>query len=113
MAEVQMEDAAHKSDISKGTSFSDEEKEILELYDQVQKLELEVALAKARVRLAGELSSRPTLFPSKPPLTDKQKRPRREHATMTRRRKTTQTRSRRPGPSSSRRCPCTPCATAS
>lgn len=51
-----MEDVAHESDISKGPSFSDEEKEILELYDQVQKLELEVALAKARVRLAGEFS---------------------------------------------------------
>ncbi|KAG6362955.1 hypothetical protein INS49_008050 [Diaporthe citri] len=49
-----MEDVAHESDISKGPSFSDEEREILELYDQVQKLELEVALAKARVRLAEE-----------------------------------------------------------
>lgn len=51
-----MKDVAHESDTSKGPSFSDEEKEILELYDQVQKLELEVALAKARVRLAGEFS---------------------------------------------------------
>lgn len=56
MSDLQMEDVAHESDISKGPSFSDEEKEILELYDQVQKLELEVALAKARVRLAGESS---------------------------------------------------------
>lgn len=54
MSDRQMEDVAHESDISKGPSFSDEEKEILELYDQVQKLELEVALAKARVRLAEE-----------------------------------------------------------
>ena len=50
-----MEDA-HESDISKGPAFSDEEKEILELYDQVEKMELELALAKARVRLAGEFS---------------------------------------------------------
>lgn len=53
MADLQMEDA-HENDISKGPAFSDEEKEILELYDQVQKLELEVALAMARVQLAGE-----------------------------------------------------------
>lgn len=56
MSDLQMEDVAHENDISKGPSFSDEEKEILDLYDQVQKLELEVALAKARVRLAGEFS---------------------------------------------------------
>lgn len=112
MADVQMEDVAHESEISKGPSFSDEEKEILELYDQVQKLELEVALAKARVRLAGGFYSRPTLLPSKPPLTDSQKKPRRKYTTITRT-KTTQTRSRRPDPSCSRRCPCTPCATAS
>ena len=49
-----MQDGAHDIDISKGPSFSDEEKEILGLYDQVQKLELELALAKARTRLAGE-----------------------------------------------------------
>lgn len=35
--------------------FSEEEKEILNLYDQVQNLELEVALTTARVRLAGGL----------------------------------------------------------
>lgn len=99
MADLEMEDATHEGDISKGPSFSDEEKEILELYDQVQKLELEVALAKARVRLAGEFSSRPTLLPSRPLLTGSQKTPRREDAT-TNRRRTTQTRSRRPGPSS-------------
>lgn len=52
-----MQDVAHEIDISKGPSFSDEEKEILELYDEVQKLELELALAKARVRLAGESST--------------------------------------------------------
>lgn len=107
-----MEGVTHEGDINKGPSFSEEEKEILELYDQVQKLELEVALAKARVRLAGEFYSRPTLFPSRPPLTDEQKRPRKQGAT-TNRRKTTQTRSQRPGPSSSRQCPYTPSATAS
>lgn len=107
-----MEDVAHEGDNSKGPSFSDEEKEILDLYDQVQKLELEVALAKARVRLAGESHSRFTLLSTKQPLTGEQKRRRREDVTMNRA-KTTQTRSRRPGTSSSRQCHCTPCATAS
>lgn len=57
MADLEMQDVAHQMDISRGPSFSDQEKEILELYDQVQKLELELALAKARTRLAGELST--------------------------------------------------------
>lgn len=49
-----MQDVAQGIDTGKGPFFSDEEKEILDLYDQVQILELELALAKARVRLAGE-----------------------------------------------------------
>lgn len=53
-----MQDVAHQMDIGKGPSFSDEEKEILELYDQVQKLELELGLAKARTRLAEEAERR-------------------------------------------------------
>jgi hypothetical protein len=56
MADVQMQDVGHEINMSKGPSFSDQEKEILHLYDQVQKLELELALAKARTRLAGESS---------------------------------------------------------
>ncbi|KAL1865469.1 hypothetical protein Daus18300_007114 [Diaporthe australafricana] len=56
MADIQMEGVAKDGDISTGPSFSDEEKDILELYDQVQKLELEIALAKARVLLAGKVS---------------------------------------------------------
>lgn len=51
-----MEGVAKDGGISTVPSFSDEEKEILELYDQVQKLELEVALAKARVSLTGKVS---------------------------------------------------------
>lgn len=35
-------------------TFSKDEQEILDLYDQAQKLELELALTKARVRLASE-----------------------------------------------------------
>lgn len=60
-----MQDGAHDIDISKGPSFSDEEKEILGLYDQVQKLELELALAKARTRLAGEFSDRQAPLPQR------------------------------------------------
>ncbi|POS77011.1 hypothetical protein DHEL01_v204588 [Diaporthe helianthi] len=58
MADLDMQDASHEIDIGKGPSFSDEEKEILELYDQVQKLEVELALAKARTRLAEEAERR-------------------------------------------------------
>lgn len=35
-------------------TFSKDEQEILDLYDQFQKLELELALTKARLRLASK-----------------------------------------------------------
>ncbi|KAF3764876.1 hypothetical protein M406DRAFT_42447 [Cryphonectria parasitica EP155] len=47
-----MKDALHENGIDEAPPFSEEEKEILSLYDQAQRLELEVALTKARVRLA-------------------------------------------------------------
>ncbi|KAJ4394279.1 hypothetical protein N0V93_003496 [Gnomoniopsis smithogilvyi] len=50
-----MEDALHhKSDVTGELPLSEQEKEILDMYDEVQKLELEVALTRARVRLANE-----------------------------------------------------------
>lgn len=54
MADTEMEDVHNESDAIKEPPFSEQEKEILNLYDAVQKLELEVALTRARVRLAGE-----------------------------------------------------------
>lgn len=51
---LQMQDATEERDIEKQPIFSEAEKEILDLYDQVKKLELEIALAKARTRLAGK-----------------------------------------------------------
>lgn len=53
MADIQMDDATLQDGTEKELSFSEQEKQILDMYDQVQKLELEVALTKARVRLAG------------------------------------------------------------
>ncbi|PSR77668.1 centromere protein H (CENP-H)-domain-containing protein [Coniella lustricola] len=54
MADIQMPDAPGKDSFTDKTpSFSDQEEEILHLFDKVQKLELEVALAKARVQLAN------------------------------------------------------------
>lgn len=45
---------AHNENATNGEPlFSEEEREILDLYDQAQNLELEVALTKARVHLAG------------------------------------------------------------
>lgn len=55
MADTEMEDVHNESDAIREPQFSDQETEILDLYDEVQKLELEVALTRARVRLAGEL----------------------------------------------------------
>lgn len=49
-----MQDVAYENGIEKEPPFSEEEKELLDLYDQAQKLELELALTKARVRLASE-----------------------------------------------------------
>jgi hypothetical protein len=54
MSDLQMQDAAHEKGIGEQPTFSKAEKEILDLYDQVKKLELEIALAKARTHLAGK-----------------------------------------------------------
>lgn len=54
MSDLQMQDAADEKGIGEQPPFSQAEKEILDLYDQVKKLELEIALAKARTRLAGK-----------------------------------------------------------
>lgn len=54
MADTHMEDANNENNAIKEPPFSEQEKEILDLYDEVQKLELEVALTRARVRLAGK-----------------------------------------------------------
>ncbi|ROV91765.1 hypothetical protein VSDG_06481 [Cytospora chrysosperma] len=54
MSDLQMQDAADEKGIGEQPPFSQAEKEILDLYDQVKKLELEIALAKARTRLADE-----------------------------------------------------------
>lgn len=54
MADTEMEDVHNESDAIKESPFSEQEKEILGLYDEVQKLEVEVALTRARVRLAGK-----------------------------------------------------------
>lgn len=53
MADTQMEDAHQESEHTKQLPLSEQEKEILDMYDEVQKLELEVALTRARVRLAS------------------------------------------------------------
>lgn len=50
-----MRDVAEEQNIEKQPLFSEAEKEILDLYDQVKKLDLEIALSKARTRLAGKL----------------------------------------------------------
>lgn len=49
-----MIDVSHGNVENEQPPFSEEEQEILNLYDQVQTLELEIALTKARVRLSGE-----------------------------------------------------------
>lgn len=54
MADIQMDDAPSPLGIDKEPLFSEQEKKLLDMYDQIQKLELEVALTKARVHLAGE-----------------------------------------------------------
>lgn len=53
MADAPLNGAPSIDDVDKEPPFSDQEKEILEMYDQAQKLELELALTKARVRLAS------------------------------------------------------------
>lgn len=53
MADTKMQDDPSADVMSTEPMFSDEEKDILDLYDQVQDLELEFALTKARSRLAG------------------------------------------------------------
>lgn len=53
MDDMQIQGPAPQNGASMEPPFSEEEQEILDLYDQVQKLELELALSKARVRLAG------------------------------------------------------------
>lgn len=64
MADAQMEDAHDANDAFKEANFSEPEKEILDMYDQVLKLELEVALTRARVRLARECAPLLRLFAS-------------------------------------------------
>lgn len=54
MADVQMESASVEIGAVREPPFSEQEKEILDMYDQVQKLEVEVALTRARVLLAGQ-----------------------------------------------------------
>lgn len=56
MGDVQMQDAMDENSNGEQPPFSEAEKEILGLYDEVKKLELEIALAKARTRLAGKQS---------------------------------------------------------
>ncbi|KAJ4414194.1 hypothetical protein N0V82_008096 [Gnomoniopsis sp. IMI 355080] len=51
-----MGDAHQESDDITELPLSEQEKGILDMYDEVQKLELEVALTRARVRLANENS---------------------------------------------------------
>lgn len=53
MDDVDMQDASQNEHARNEPTFSDEELEILDLYDQVQKLDVELALTKARVRLAS------------------------------------------------------------
>lgn len=54
MTDVQMHDVPEKDAFTDDhPAFSEQEEDILCLYDQAQKLELEVALAKARVQLAS------------------------------------------------------------
>lgn len=55
MDDTQMHDVLNENGTDGEPVFSDEEQEILDLYDQAQTLELELALTKARVRLAGSL----------------------------------------------------------
>lgn len=55
MDDLQMQDAMDENNIGEQPPFSEAETEILSLYDQLKKLELEIALAKARTRLAGKL----------------------------------------------------------
>lgn len=59
MDDVKMQDVLQTNDLENGPIFSKQEQEILNLYDQVQKLELELALTKARVRLASERTISP------------------------------------------------------
>ncbi|ROW11042.1 hypothetical protein VMCG_01521 [Cytospora schulzeri] len=54
MTDVPMQDDRVENSTGEQPPFSEAEKEILDLYDQVKKLELEIALAKARTRLADE-----------------------------------------------------------
>lgn len=54
MGDVHMRDSPHENGADEEPPFSEEEREILDLYDQAQSLELEFALTKARVRLAGD-----------------------------------------------------------
>lgn len=53
-----MQDATGENDNVEQAPFSEVEMEILDLYDQVKKLELETALAKARTQLAGKQPDR-------------------------------------------------------
>lgn len=53
MDDIQMQDSSVPNGALEEPPFSEEEQEVLDLYDQVLKLELELALSKARVRLAG------------------------------------------------------------
>lgn len=54
MGDLQMQEAADESSTGEQPLFSEAENEILDLYDQVKNLELEIALAKSRTRLAGK-----------------------------------------------------------
>lgn len=55
MGDAEMQDVSQQAEgVGSEPNFSNEEQEILDLYDQVQKLELELALTNARVRLASK-----------------------------------------------------------
>lgn len=114
-----MQDVSEAEDLENEQIFTKEQQEILDLYDQVQKLELELALTKARVRLA---SKRPffsprfytTLFHM--PTTHRlaqTKAPAKQPQTRAQRRKKTRKRPARRGPSSWTPWPCTTSATPS
>lgn len=54
MDDIQMQGVADRDSTEEQPPFSEAEEEILDLHDEVKKLELEISLAKARTRLAGK-----------------------------------------------------------
>ncbi|CAN8099034.1 unnamed protein product [Discula destructiva] len=59
MADAPMDNAPPHNGMENAPPFSEQEREILDMYDQVQKLELELALTRARVRLAEDTARNP------------------------------------------------------